>query len=130
MKKIFLLAAIAAITSSAIAQDQPPVVAEKKEVKQTPSEWELKVKTDLKLTDEQVEKYSALNKEYSAKIDALMKDETINKDVQKEKKMALKKEKEDKFLELLTSEQQTKYKELKAEMDKKKEAPKQEAPKQ
>ena len=119
MKKFFLLAASAVIvTSAAIAQDAPPVTTEKKEMKQSVSEWEAKFKNDLKLTDDQIAKYQALNKEYGEKIDAVLKDETLTKEVQKEKKMALKKEKEARLLEILSPEQQAKYKELKAEAEK------------
>lgn len=106
MKKFLLCALITAIVStSALAQDQ-------KDVKQDKTEWEKKVKEELKLTDEQTVKYDALNKEYSDKISALMSDATLAKEAQKEKKMALKKEKETKLMEFLTAEQQAKYKEI------------------
>lgn len=111
MKKMLLCALITAIIStSALAQDQ-------KAVKQDKTEWEKKVKEELKLTDEQTVKYDALNKEYSDKIAALKGDATLAKEAQKEKKMALKKEKETKLMEFLTAEQQAKYKEI---MDRKK----------
>lgn len=98
------------LTTVAVAQEQ-------KEMKNEKNEWDKKIKDELKLTDEQVVKYDALNKEYKDKIDAVMKDEGITKEQQKEKKMALKKEKEGKLFEFLTADQQAKYKEL---MDKKK----------
>ena len=90
------------------------------------AEWDKKVKDELKLTDEQVAKYDALNKEYRDKIDVVLQDASLTKDVQKERKMALKKEKEAKLNEFLTTEQQAKYKELVDKKMKEKEmAPKQ-----
>lgn len=106
MKKFLLLALITAIVSTTVlAQDQ-------KDVKQDKTEWEKKVKEELKLSDEQTAKYDALNKEYSDKISALMSDASLADDAKKEKKMALKKEKETKLNEFLTAEQQAKYKEI------------------
>lgn len=111
MKKFLLFLVITAMVSTAaLAQDQ-------KNTKQDKTEWEKKVKDELKLTDEQTVKYDALNKEYDEKFTALMNDASLTKDVQKEKKMALKKEKEAKMMEFLTVEQQAKYKEI---MEKKK----------
>ena len=111
MKKFLLSLAFAALVSTVtIAQDQ-------KDVKQDRTEWEKKIKDELKLTTDQAAKFDALSKEYSDKIDALMSDASLDKEVQKEKKMALKKEKEAKMMEFLTAEQQAKYKEI---MDKKK----------
>jgi Spy/CpxP family protein refolding chaperone len=111
MKKFLLCLAITAVVSTvAIAQDQ-------KDVKQERAEWDKKLKDELKLTTDQAVKYDALSKEYGDKMDALMADASLTKEVQKEKKMALKKEKEGKVMEFLTPEQQTKYKEI---MEKKK----------
>jgi len=111
MKKLLLLFVITAMVgTTAVAQEQ-------KVGKHDRSEWEKKIKDELKLTADQTEKYNALNKEYNDKIDALVNDANADKDAQKEKKMALKKEKETKLMEFLTAEQQTKYKEL---MEKKK----------
>ncbi len=106
MKKFLLFLVITAMVStSALAQDQ-------KNAKQDKTEWEKKVKDELKLNEEQTVKYDALNKEYDEKITALMNDASLSKDVQKEKKMALKKEKEARLMEFLTAEQQVKYKEI------------------
>ncbi len=115
MKKILLCLVITAMVSTvAIAQDQ----AQDQKVKQQDrTEWEKKIKDELKLTADQTTKYDALSKEYNDKIDALMADASLAKDAQKEKKRALKKEKETKLMEFLTAEQQTKYKEI---MEKKK----------
>ncbi|MBC7828065.1 MAG: hypothetical protein H7122_09980 [Chitinophagaceae bacterium] len=111
MKKLLLLLVVSAMVSAtAMAQDQ-------KDMKQDRTEWEKKIKDELKLTADQTVKYDAVNKEYNDKIDALMSDASLAKDVQKEKKMTLKKEKETKMMEFLTAEQQTKYKEI---MEKKK----------
>jgi Spy/CpxP family protein refolding chaperone len=110
MKKLLLMLVISAMVSTV-------AIAQEKDVKQDRAEWEKKMKDELKLTADQTVKYDALNKEYNDKIDALMSDASISKDVQKDKKMALKKEKETKLMEFLTPEQQAKYKEI---MDKKK----------
>jgi hypothetical protein len=115
MKKLLLLVLMTGfIAGAAISQDQ-------KDMKADHEQWDKKVKTDLKLTDEQVVKYDAISKEFGGKIDALKQDATLSKEAQKEKKMALKKEKEVKLFEFFTPEQQTKYKELVTE--KKKEKP-------
>jgi hypothetical protein len=106
-------------------KDVAPATTDQKEkpsadqMKQDRAAWEKKFKEDLKLTAEQSEKYDALSKEYGEKISAIANDASLDKDAQKEKKMGLKKEKEAKFLEILTPEQQTKYKELKESMEKK-----------
>jgi hypothetical protein len=106
MKKLLLfISAITLIATIAVAQ-------EKKDYKQERTEWEKKVKNDLKLTTDQTTKYDALNSEYDAKMDALAQDATLSTDAQKDKKMALKKEKEGKLFEFLTPEQQEKYKSL------------------
>ena len=111
MKKFLVCLVITAMVSTAaIAQDQ-------KDVKQDRTEWEKKLKEELKLTADQVTKFDAVNKEYNDKIDALMSDASLSKEAQKEKKMALKKEKEGKIMEYLTADQQAKYKEI---MEKKK----------
>ena len=121
MKKALLLSiCIAMLSAFAIAQDQKatqdvkPQVEQKsqdqKDPKQERADWEKKLRTELKLTDEQAAKFDALNKDYNDKFDALAQDATLTVDVQKEKKMALKKEKEAKLFEFLTPEQQTTYK--------------------
>ena len=95
---------------------------EQKDYKKEKTEWDNKIKQDLKLSPEQVTKYDALSKEYDDKFNAIAQDANLTKDAQKEKKMALKKEKEAKLFEFLTPEQQTKYRELveqkKKEMEK------------
>ena len=113
MKKLLmLLFATAMVTTAALAQ-----MDQKKDYKKERSEWENKIKTELSLTTDQVAKFDALNKEYNDKMDAIASDASTDKEALKEKKMALKKEKEAKLNEILTPEQQTKYKEL---MEKKK----------
>ena len=108
MKKLLLMLTITAFFATvAVAQDQTQT-----QMKQNHSEWEKKVKDELKLTADQTTKYDALSKEYKDKMDALQSDATLTKEAQKEKKMALKKEKETKLFEFLTPEQQTKYKSL------------------
>jgi Spy/CpxP family protein refolding chaperone len=108
MKKLLFLSAFATLmAASSFAQD-----VKQDQHKQSRAEWEKKMKDELKLTADQTVKFDALNKEYNDKMDVLMKDASLNKDVQKERKMALKKEKESRLFEFLTPEQQTKYKEL------------------
>ena len=141
MKKLLPLFVFAAImATSAVAQDQkqtpqtPPVqkpaVQEQKDVKAAPDQKQAitpqdhaammkKLKEDLKLTDEQSQKFDALSKDFSEKLDAIGKDASLTPDAQKEKKMELKKEKEAKLFEILTPEQQAKYKEWKESMEKK-----------
>jgi hypothetical protein len=105
MKKLLLLVLMSGfIAGAAIAQDQ-------KDMKDH-QEWDKKVKTELKLTDEQVTKYDAISKEYGDKIDALKKDASMTKDAMKAKKMELKKEKQARLFEFFTPEQQTKYNQL------------------
>ena len=111
MKKLLLLLVFTAMASTIL------IAQEQKNVKQDRSEWEKKIKDELKLTADQTVKYDALSKEFNDKIDALMSDASLTKEVQKEKKMALKKEKESRLMEILTTDQQAKYKEI---MEKKK----------
>ena len=110
MKKLLFMSAFATIlAATALAQEK---TVKQDQPQQSRAEWEKKVKDELKLTADQTVKFDALNKEYSDKMDVVMKDASLTKDVQKEKKMALKKEKETKLFEFLTPEQQSKYKEL------------------
>ena len=109
MKKLLLSLPISGMIGSvAFAQE----TKEAKTAKPDKAEWDKKIKTELNLTQDQIVKYDALSKEYGEKIDGLMKDASLTKEVQKEKKMALKKEKEAKLFEFITPEQQTKYKEI------------------
>ena len=117
MKKVFfLIVAFAFVGTAAMAQ------LEQKDYKKSQEEWDKKVKEDLKLTNDQVVKYDALNKEYGEKMSAVAQDATLSKETQKERKMALKKEKEAKLFEFLNPDQQNKYRELvdqkKKEMEK------------
>ena len=107
MKKLLLLALSACfMTVVGFAQEQ-------KDPKQhDPKEWDNKVKTELKLTQEQIVKYDAVSKEFSDKIEALKKDASVTPEVQKERKMELKKEKQAKLFEFFTPEQQAKYTDL------------------
>jgi len=107
MKKLLVLMAVTAITATVFAQ-----APAQKDHKAERAEWEKKIKDELKLTPEQIVKFDALNKEYNDKIDVVAQDGGLSQDAQKEKKMALKKEKEARLLEILTPEQQAKYKEL------------------
>lgn len=111
MKKLLLFMGLAAmVATTSFAQEQ-------KDMNKDRMEWDNKVKTELSLTADQAEKYDALCKEYNDKIDAVLQDASLSKDVQKERKMELKKEKEAKLFEFLTPQQQDEYKAL---VDKKK----------
>ena len=121
MKKILFTAVIiSASVCAAYAQDQKTTQQGSQIVKENDQksqqakqlEWENMLKTELKLTDEQLTKLAVINKEFSAKKDAILNDASLTDDAKKEKKMALKKEKEGKLFEFFTPEQQTKYKEL------------------
>ena len=114
-----------AVATTAVAQQQSETKPAK-EVKKDQADWDKTVKDELKLTDEQTQKYDALSAEYKTRIDAVLQDASLTKEVQKEKKMALKKEKQAKLYEFLTPEQQTKYQELVDKKMREKEA----APKQ
>lgn len=110
MKKLLLLAMVTAmVATAAVAQDSKSEA----QTKQNHLAWEKKIKTDLGLSAEQSAKWDAVSTEYNTKFETLKKDESnADKDAYKEKKMALKKEKEAKLLEILTPDQQTKYKYL------------------
>lgn len=122
MKKIMLFAVItSASVCTAYAQGQktnqtPPQTV--KEVDQKSYEakqagdWDNLLKTELKLTDEQSTKIAVINNEFNQKKQAIVNDASLSDDAKKEKKEALKKEREAKFAEVLTPEQQTKYKQL------------------
>jgi Spy/CpxP family protein refolding chaperone len=119
MKKLFLLAMITAmVATTAVAQH-----TKAEGFKKNHAEWESKIKADLNLSADQSTKWDVVVNGFNDKYDALKKEEaSLEKEAYKEKKIALKKEKEAKILEILTPEQQTKYKELvekaKAEMKK------------
>ena len=139
MKKIILSAVIvSASVCVASAQEQKPVQPPTQVVKQNDqesyqakqaTEWENLLKTELKLTDDQVTKIAAINKDFAEKKDAILKDATLGDDAKKEKKEALKKDRETKMNEVLTPDQQVKYKQLldakMKEMEAKKDATKQ-----
>ena len=108
MKKTLLLLIASAMVSTAVLAQ----LEQKKDYSKERTEWENKVKTELKLSNDQIVKFDALNKEYNEKIELIALDANLSKEAQKEKKMALKKEKEAKLNEILTTEQQTKYKEM------------------
>jgi hypothetical protein len=76
------------------------------------AEWQQKVKDELKLTEDQVSRWNALDAEYKEKTTAVMQATDLDKETQKAKMMELRKEKNARFLELLSADQQEKYKEL------------------
>lgn len=110
MKKLLLLSVFAALLAApAFAQD----TKEKEKDKQKEyTEWQNKVKEELKLTDDQVTRWAVIKQEYKQKMEGVAEDGTVGKELSKEAKAVLKKEREAKFMELLTPQQQAKYKEL------------------
>lgn len=107
---------------------QPQVVKEvdqKSYQAKQQQDWENLLKAELKLTDEQSTKIAAINKDFTEKKEALLKDASLSDDAKKEKKEALKKDKEAKIAEVLTPEQQTKYKQLMEAKMKEPQTPKQ-----
>ena len=90
----------------------PAFAQENKDKEKQYAEWQQKVKDELKLTDDQVSKWNALDSEYKEKTNTTMNLTDLDKDAQKAKMIELRKEKHAKFLALLSPEQQTKYNEL------------------
>ena len=120
MKKLFLISAFAALLAGpAFSQEN-----KEKDKQKDYSEWQKKIKDELKLSDEQMVKWDALNKEYKEKIDAAVLSAGDNKEAQKIRKMEVKKEKDVKFMEMLSPEQLAKYKEMIEQKKKESEAPK------
>ena len=118
MKKLIVSCIIACMFClPALAQENKD-----KEKQQAYAEWQQKVKDEVKLTDDQVNRWNALDAEYKEKTNATMQSTSLDKDAQKAKMLELRKEKHAKFLELLSAEQQTKYTEL-IEKKKKKQIP-------
>lgn len=110
MKKLLFALLLTAMASApALAQDK----------KKTSAEWDNKVKTELRLTEDQVAKYDALSAEFEQKYNALEQDANLTKEAQKERKMQMKAEKESKMAEFLTPEQLTKYRDMTEEKKKK-----------
>lgn len=124
MKKLLLFVFMTSVMATAAMAQEQKDPKHTKEMKKDQADWDKKVKDELKLTDEQTAKYDALSAEYKDKIDAVLQDASLTKEVQKERKMALKKEKQARLYEFLTPEQQAKYQEM---VDKK---TKEKAPKQ
>ncbi len=117
MKKLFVMFAMMAIVSAtAVAQDQAQQDPQKAKEK---TEWENKVKAELKMTADQSAKFDALGKEFAPKIDAIKNDASLSDDARKEKKMALKKEKETRLAEFLSADQMATYRRLMEEKMKK-----------
>jgi hypothetical protein len=123
MRKTLLTAlVISASVCTAFAQDQKTdasanvaVVKEadqkSNQVKQA-QDWQNLLVTELKLTDEQVKKITELNKAFGDRRVAIEKNTDLSDEAKAERKTALLKAKEAQFTQLLTAEQQTKYKEL------------------
>ena len=97
MKKLLLSCIIASmfcLTASAqLAQEN-----KEKDRQKEYAEWQQKIKDELKLTDDQVSKWNALDTEYKDKMNATMQATNLDKEAQKEKMIGLRKEKNVKFL--------------------------------
>ena len=87
----------------------PAFAQENKDRDKQYAEWQQKIKDEVKLSDDQVSKWNALDAEYKDKMNATMQATNLDKDAQKAKMIELRKEKHAKFLELLSADQQTKY---------------------
>ena len=90
----------------------PAFAQENKDRDKQYAEWQQKIKDDVKLTDDQVSKWNALDAEYKDKMNVTMQSTSLDKDAQKAKMLELRKEKHAKFLELLSADQQAKYNEI------------------
>jgi len=122
MKKTLLTALIiSASACAAFAQGQKADAPANAVVKETDQQsyqakqaqdWQNLLVTELKLTDEQVKKIDAMNKAFGDRRVAIEKNTELTDEAKAERKTALLKAKETQFMQLLTPEQQTKYKEL------------------
>jgi hypothetical protein len=123
MKKAFVTAlVIAASVCTAFAQDQkadaPGNVVVVKESDQKSYEakqaqdWQNLLVTELKLTDEQMKKIAEMDKAFGDRRMAISKNTELTDEVKAERKEALLKARDKQFLQLLTADQQAKYKEL------------------
>ena len=112
MKKLLLTLMIGGLISTVAVAQEKAASTTQQTPQQQKAEWDKKVKSELNLSADQAVKYDALGKEYGEKFDGILSDASLTDDAKKEKKMALKKEKEARLFEILTPEQQTKYKEL------------------
>ncbi len=123
MKKVLFTAFIvSASIGAAIAQDQKGVAsasttASKESAPKSPEaqraqEWQNLVATELKLTDDQKKKIAEMDQAFGERRKAIVSNTEIEGPAKREKIMALYKEKEEQFNQLLTAEQQTKYKAL------------------
>jgi len=121
-KVLFTALIISASVCTAFAQGQKtdasanaPVVKETDqksyEAKQA-QDWQNLLAKELKLTDEQVNKIAALNKAFGDRGLAIENNAELSNEVKAERKAALKKAQEAQFMQLLTADQQARYKEL------------------
>ncbi len=92
--------------------DQKAVQAKKAQ------EWNDLLKTELKLTEEQQTKIAELSRAFGERRQAIHNNTTLTDEAKTEKKMALKKAWDTQFLNILTPEQQARYKELVATKNK------------
>ena len=94
MKKLIVSCIIACMfCMPAFAQDSKATDKQKEY-----AEWQQKVKDEVKLTDEQVSRWNALDADYKEKMNAIMQSQDLDKDAQKAKMIELRKEKHAKFL--------------------------------
>jgi hypothetical protein len=106
MKKLLLSCLIACMFCL------PAFAQENKDRQKEYADWQQKIKEELKLTDDQVSKWNALDAEYKDKMNATMQSTSLDKDAQKAKMIELRKEKNARFLELLSADQQANYNQI------------------
>ncbi len=122
MKKALLTAfVIAVLVSSSFAQDMAAVATNPPATKEADRhaaeakrarEWHNLLVTELKLSDEQVKKWDEMNAAFGERRKAISNNAEITGEVKREKITALLKAKESQFAQLLSEQQQAKYKEL------------------
>ncbi len=122
MKRLLLTAfIIIASFCTAIAQDRVvatnvvPVENEtdkKAAQAQHVKEWQNMLVTELKLTDEQQKEIAELDQAVGKMANAIASNASLTEKEKKEKSMSLRKERNTRFIALLTTEQEVKYKEI------------------
>ncbi len=122
MKRTLLTALVmAASVCTVFAQDQKataPVAApaaqpgQKTAAIKQAQDWQDQLVTELKLTDDQQKKIADLNKAFGERRKAIENNAELTDEAKAERKAMLRKALETQFLQLLTTEQQARYKEL------------------
>ena len=85
---------------------------QKSDVAKQAQNWQNLLVTELKLTDEQVKKIADMDKAFGDRRVAITKNTELTDEEKTERKAALLKARDRQFLQLLTPDQQARYKEL------------------